>query len=89
MATMSPPDDPGINPESTSNHEPEINKRFIDIFRHEDGDEALARLVEKSLSANDRGSKSTAPKPGSRRPMFPVFKAWFQAERGNGKWEGR
>ena len=63
------------NPESRLRHDPYINDKFIDIFRHEDNDGALAHVFEKNLSANDDSDGTgTAPRTNG-------FMAWLRTAR--------
>ena len=73
-----PEPEPEVNPESRLRHDLYINARFVDIFRHEDGDDSFAGMVEKGLSANDH-RPSAAPARAERGSRFPIFMAWFRA----------
>lgn len=62
-----------VSPESTLRHDVYINKKFADIFAHEDRSGALAHAFEKSLSANDNGG---TPQSGASG-----LAAWWRAAR--------
>jgi len=51
------------NPESVNRHDPDINNRFIDIFRAEANKE-LVRMFEVGLAINDKPAVG-APKPAA------------------------
>jgi len=73
ITTTNPPDDesegegqlePGptpnlrySGPENTRNYDRYIDDKFLDIFKHEDHNGALSRIVTEGLSQNDNGAQ--------------------------------
>lgn len=65
---MTTAEQPEPNPESIHRHDPEVNRRFTEIFAHEDN-VGLARFIVVGLATNDPAPDVDAPvNPNARRP---------------------
>lgn len=56
--TTNPPEgEPEPGPENTQHYDRYIVDKFLDIFKYEDRNEALSRIITEGLAQNDNGAQ--------------------------------